>query len=214
MQSNAQLAVSEVDAALISLAAEKGSIVNMARLLTLGADVRVRHPLSGRTPLHFAAGAGIEENVQWLLDHGAVWNQIDHYRVTAADLALKDRHLACYKMIVEVAAQTGEYSPVLVSFAYLLVYLYLYIPEYEWWNNENRVDWHPSPHVVYTVRDQALPPAYGSNLRFLSQTITFRNPRPEVPGDFAMVTNDGFGVMMEWERPLSERKIFDDDDPR
>jgi len=46
---------------------------------------------------------------------------------------------------------------------------------------------------------------------FLSTPCFFVNPHPNIhPDDFAMVYRDGTGVMMEWERPISEYILIGD----
>ncbi|GBE86252.1 S-adenosyl-L-methionine-dependent methyltransferase [Sparassis latifolia] len=148
-------------------------------VLELGVPVTVTDPMMGYSPLHFAAEMGKEENVRWFLDHGAPWNMANHYSVTPGELALEDGFPRCYEIIFEGGVRS----------------------EYEFWRlrDKSSARGEFGQHLKGNMRGQAY---YVNNYEYLSTPVSFLNPRPEIPDDFAMVVDGMTGVMMEWERPL------------
>ncbi|ETW75649.1 hypothetical protein HETIRDRAFT_106333 [Heterobasidion irregulare TC 32-1] len=86
-----------------------GPISHLEELLAQVADLDIRDPFTGETPLHNAAICGAFETVQWLLSKGASWSLEDHDQQYAYNFALIEGHHACF--IFEHAVHTGSSFP-------------------------------------------------------------------------------------------------------
>lgn len=150
----------------------------------------------GYTALHYAAELGKEENVKWLVEAGTPWNQINNEHQNAGQLALREGRHRCYQIIFEGGVKQGERTP----FRHFTALENLTVSEYEWWYKEKK-----SPVNTYYLSGDIKNQAFNmANESYLSRPVVYAKPRPHDEDHIAMLSPDGTGVMMEWERPLSE----------
>ncbi|OBZ66788.1 Protein arginine N-methyltransferase 2 [Grifola frondosa] len=135
--------------------------------------------MEGLTPLHVAVERRSEKHVRWYMDHDAPWEMQDNGSLTPGELALALGLRRIFNIIFEGAVRN----------------------EYRFWNLPlTEMPWpDENPYRRASMRQQ---PFSIRNGDYLNAPVTYRNPRPEIPGDFAMIDDQGNGVMMEWERPL------------
>ncbi|KAH9951171.1 S-adenosyl-L-methionine-dependent methyltransferase [Amylocystis lapponica] len=135
--------------------------------------------MNGYTAMHYAAKQGNEVNLKWLLDHGGPFNQVDNSHLTAGERARHAGFERCFDIWFDAAVRQ-EYS-------------FWYRPRIE---KENKWLYASMHNQLSKIK----------NKDFLRTPVSFMNPRPHIPDDFAIVTYpDGSGVMMEWERPLMKQ---------
>ena len=157
---------------------------------------------SGKSMLHLAAmcrGPSGAETVRWLLEKGVPWNAADRSDQLAEHLATTYGNVESAKVLREWAIREGS----LASLMKLFHYLPKKKKDYEMYYKpyDLKKEWILEHFRLQTAgrldRRQ--------NEWFCSSPIAFKTPDRAPDDEVAMVTvPNGCGIMMEWERPISE----------
>ena len=91
LEKNADPAKANWYGTALHCAAESGSVVGIAELLSAGINVDIRDAI-GRTPLHCATGMGHVDAIHILLEHGTPVNALDNMRYTSLRYAVVWEH--------------------------------------------------------------------------------------------------------------------------
>lgn len=184
--------------------AARAPIKTLQQHLDNGAVIATRDPMMGFTPLHSAADTGNWTNVQWLMDRGSRWTNIDAKGKIPMQVALREGHRECFDLMFEKTVEQGEPWR---RFHTALLHIKPCFPlsEYCYWYGK-RPPFPPLAEWETSISDLLL-----DNAAYLRDTINFGIPQdPDTLQDFK--TNGQFGVyyrgsevMTESERPLSKR---------
>jgi ankyrin repeat protein len=89
------------------VAAKHGQLGVVRLLVQMGANINAQVPFWGRTALHYAAGAGHEEVVAFLLEKGAQASKRDDNNETPLMLACEKGHMGVVRMLVTHTGAQG-----------------------------------------------------------------------------------------------------------
>ena len=87
-------------------AVRRGSIDELQRLLSAGADINARDR-HGQTALMLAAVKGDTQVVGWLVEHGAALDHTGKYGLSALMLAVLNRHADIVRILADAGANLG-----------------------------------------------------------------------------------------------------------
>ncbi|EMD38825.1 hypothetical protein CERSUDRAFT_112556 [Gelatoporia subvermispora B] len=147
-------------------------------VLDCGASLLYQDPIDYCTALHLAADAGRSETVKWLLEAGTPWDIANKMDQTAGDIALCAGYKKCFKAFLEGAVEQ----------------------EYGWWWGVREV---LTPENRNWLKIGSRKRKYdNTNDDYLRSWVLYEKPEPHDSNTIAMITKEGTGVMMEWERPL------------
>ncbi|EGN99888.1 hypothetical protein SERLA73DRAFT_106759 [Serpula lacrymans var. lacrymans S7.3] len=134
----------------------------------------------GLSPLHAAVYVEDAELVKLLIDEGAVWNAVDNLQNTAADIALSLNNQECYTLIRDA----GIRSELLLALL----------------SARSTLSSTPSSFVIRDTDDSAA----GSTDAFISSKLRFTKDEFGQEICLLKLKDDEVGVMMGWEREISE----------